>query len=103
MITIIDDKGLLHLIPRERLVSISMYEATPGVDPEGTKIKLIFLYDLGTQNLGQLVFFFHDLEAISSIKNVLLNWATLDETNQLVINAGPSPAPPAPETAAIAI
>lgn len=103
MITIIDDKGYIHLIPREGLITIGMHEAVPGQDPDDVKAKLIILYNTTTPVVGQMVFYFRDTDGIAAIKNVLLNWAAMDEENQLVINAGTTPPPPepAPETSVI--
>lgn len=112
MITITDAAGFLHLIPRERLVSISMLvPEPPGVannvhgqqvptgDPPGTKMKLLISFETTTPQLGQLIFFFTDEAAIMQIKNNLRAWANADAANQLVIDAG-RPNVPVPETTA---
>lgn len=112
MITITDAAGFLHLIPRERLVSISMLAPEPpgvGVnvhgqqiptgDPPNTKMKLLISFETTTPQLGQLIFFFTDETAIMQIKSNLRAWANGDAANQLVIDAG-RPNAPVPETTA---
>lgn len=116
MLTITDAAGFIHLIPRERLVSISMLapqppgighnahgQQVPTGDPPNTKMKLLICYETTTQQLGQLIFFFTDDNAIMQIKTTLRNWANADAHNQLVIDAG-RPSTPVPEaTSAINI
>lgn len=116
MLTVIDSLGLLHLIPRERLVSISMLrpdppgmavnhlgQQVPVGDPPGTKMKLLISYETTTPSLGQLLFLYTDEAAIVQLKTALRQWAAADAANQLVINAG-TPPPATPEsTAAIGI
>lgn len=108
MLVIIDSAGFIHLIPRERLVSISMLPpepattvaspggvAVPSGDPPGTKMKLLISYDTTTPQLGQLVFYFTDSNAIMQLKAALRQWAAADAPNQFVIDAG-QPSQPAP-------
>lgn len=110
MLTITDAAGFIHLIPRERLVTISMLapeppgighnvhgQQVPTGDPPGTKMKLLICYETTTPQMGQLIFFFTDEAAIMQIKNTLRNWANNDAANQLVIDAG-RPSTPMPET-----
>ena len=110
MLTVVDQAGYLHMIPRERLVSISMLQPEPPGeainalgqrvatgDPAGTKMKLVISYETTTPQLGQLWFFFTDDAAILQIKTALRNWAVNDGPNQLVIDAGRS-TPAKPET-----
>lgn len=112
MLTVTDAAGFLHLIPRERLVSISMLapeppgtavnqvgQQIPTGDPPGTKMKLLISYETTTPHLGQMLFFFTDDAAIMQIKTTLRQWANADAANQLVIDAG-RPNTPIPETTA---
>ena len=101
MLTIVDQAGFLHIIPRERIVSISMLRPEPpGIgrnalgqevptgDPAGTKMKLLICFDTGSPQTGQLLFFFSDENLILLIKNTLRSWAMNDAPNQLFIDAG---------------
>lgn len=117
MLIITDAQGLLHIIPRERLVNISMFPPEPrrthvlpdgqqvtAGDPPETKIRLVIFYETTTPTLGQMIFCFSDDSIIASIKNTLAQWAVQDGPNHLVINAGQPPAPtPPPAVASISI
>lgn len=119
MIIIVDTAGYLHIVPRERLVSIDMLPAEPSAtqrlpngqqvttpgDPPDTKAKLVISYETTTPVLGQLTFCFTDAALVSNIQNVLTHWASQEVGNHLNINAGqPSEQrPPSPPVTAIAI
>lgn len=116
MLIITDTLGMLHIIPRERLVNISMLPPEPqGIqtlptgqqltsgDPPGTKMKLVILYETTTPQLGSMAFCFTDDGAIDTMKKVLFQWASQEGVNHLVINAGQPAPPPPPQVASISI
>ena len=119
MIIITDTAGYIHIIPRERLVSIDMLppeppatqrmpngqQVTSSGDPPDTKAKLVISYETTTASLGQLAFCFTDSVLATRVQQEIADWASQEVGHHLNINAGqPTEArPPSPHVAAISI
>ena len=87
MITILDPKGMMHLIPRERLISIGMTERDEADSPD-VKVRLVITYDTSSEAVGQCIFCFTNVEAKEYLKTLLTTWAEKESPNRLHINSG---------------